>query len=170
MSHETSMDASALQNADPRSVDPHSVEARRRRLRILVEAEAGDLARRIAALGPLPAWHRLRRSEIGLVMVRGRIGGEGAPFNLGEATATRCAIALETGETGFGYLLGRDALKGEAIALLDALSQRPEWCARIESEIVAPIAEATRRADAALAAKAAATRVDFFTMVRGEDD
>ncbi|MQT12819.1 phosphonate C-P lyase system protein PhnG [Segnochrobactrum spirostomi] len=163
------MDAAAPQNADPLPGDPHSVEARRRRLRVLVGADAGELARRIAALGPLPAWHRLRRPEIGLVMVRGRIGGEGAPFNLGEATATRCAIALESGETGFGYLLGRDAPKAEAIALLDALSQRPEWCLRIERDIVAPIAEASRHADAALAAKAAATKVDFFTMVRGED-
>ena len=36
----------------------------------------------------------LRAAETGLVMLRGRIGGDGDPFNLGEATVTRAAVQI----------------------------------------------------------------------------
>ncbi len=62
----------------------------------------------------LPAHEDLREPENGLVMVRGRIGGDGAPFNLGEATVSRAAVRLATGEVGFGYALGRDRRKAQA--------------------------------------------------------
>ena len=62
----------------------------------------------------MPAHEDLREPENGLVMVRGRIGGDGAPFNLGEATVSRAAVRLSTGEVGFGYTLGRDRREGEA--------------------------------------------------------
>ena len=47
-------------------------------------------------LGTLPDYRVLRGPEAGLVMVRGRTGGGGAPFNLGEMTATRCTVRTET--------------------------------------------------------------------------
>ena len=59
----------------------------------------------------------------GLVMVRGRIGGGGAPFNAGEATVARCTVKLASGEVGFGHVMGRDEMRAKAIALLDALAQ-----------------------------------------------
>ena len=55
-----------------------------------------------------PDYVELRAAESGLVMVRGRIGGDGAPFNLGEATVTRATVRLASGEVGFAYVLGRD--------------------------------------------------------------
>ncbi|MFN0115117.1 MAG: phosphonate C-P lyase system protein PhnG, partial [Paracoccaceae bacterium] len=56
--------------------------------------DMGLLARarpaRLAALLPaLPPHQALRGPEIGLVMVRGRVSGTGAPFNLGEMAVTR---------------------------------------------------------------------------------
>ena len=63
-------------------------------------------------------------------MVRGRVGGDGAPFNLGEATVSRAAVRLSTGEVGFGYTLGRDGEKAQLIALCDALVQSGEFAAR----------------------------------------
>ena len=71
----------------------------------------------------VPAYENLREPENGLVMLRGRIGGDGAPFNLGEATVSRAAVRLATGEVGFGYTLGRDGEKARMIALCDALMQ-----------------------------------------------
>ncbi len=72
----------------------------------------------------VPPIVELRPPEIGLVMLRGRIGGDGAPFNLGEATVTRAAVRLETGEVGIAYVLGRDAAKARLAAVLDAPAQR----------------------------------------------
>jgi alpha-D-ribose 1-methylphosphonate 5-triphosphate synthase subunit PhnG len=110
----------------------------------------------------------LRPIETGLVMLRGRTGGDGAPFNLGEATVTRAAVRIPSGEVGFAYLLGRDAARARAAAVLDAMAQR------VGAQAVADGALAGVRArvaaeDATAAARAAATKVDFFTMVRGED-
>ena len=116
-----------------------------------------------------PAFTTLRGPEVGLVMVRGRTGGGGAPFNLGEATVTRASVRLESGEVGHAYCLGRDLEKARTAAVLDALWQHPETAERIEAEIVAPLVAARDAADAARRAETAATRVDFFTMVRGED-
>ena len=102
-------------------------------------------------------------------MVKGRIGGDGAPFNLGEATVTRATIKLETGETGFGYVLGRDLSKARLIALCDALSQRTDYCDIIEREVLVPIRVRLNAAREIKAQQVAATKVEFFTLVRGED-
>ena len=80
---------------------------------VLAHSEAADIAGRLEAIA-LPAHEDLREPENGLVMVRGRVGGDGAPFNLGEATVSRAAVRLSTGEVGFGYTLGRDRHEGEA--------------------------------------------------------
>lgn len=110
----------------------------------------------------------LRAPETGLVMARGRIGGDGRPFNVGEATVTRAAVRLPTGETGFAYHLGRDRPRARLAAILDAHWQRPERRAAVEAAL-AEIAE-RRAAEAAVAArKVAATRVNFFALARGED-
>ena len=122
--------------------------------------------RLVEAFGPLPSHVVMRRPEIGLVMVRGRISGTGAPFCAGEMTTTRAAVRLDTGEMGIGYVAGRHARHAEITALLDALGQHDRWREPVESLVVAPLeAEALGR-HSALAARAAATRVDFFTVAR----
>ena len=75
---------------------------RKAAMAVLAHSEAADIAARLGAVA-LPAHESLREPENGLVMVRGRIGGDGAPFNLGEATVSRAAVRLATGEIGFGY-------------------------------------------------------------------
>lgn len=124
---------------------------------------------RLAALFPdLPAHDLLRVPEIGAVMVRGRAGATGAPFNLGEMTITRCAVRLKTGQAGHGHVQGRDKAHALRAALVDALMQT-EQAEVLRRAVLAPLAaeEAARRAERA--AKAAGTRVEFFTLVRGED-
>jgi alpha-D-ribose 1-methylphosphonate 5-triphosphate synthase subunit PhnG len=102
-------------------------------------------------------------------MVRGRIGGDGAPFNLGETTVTRAAVRIETGETGFAYVLGRDHEKARLVAVCDALWQSASFREAIERQVLAPVRERIERGRAGRQAAVAATRVDFFTLVRGED-
>ena len=114
-------------------------ERRRRAMAVLTCSSVEEIARYLAALDPLPAHTQLREPQSGLVMLRGRIGGDGAPFNFGEATVSRCAVRLATGETGFGYALGRDHEKARLIALVDALLQREQWQPVLERSVLAPI-------------------------------
>jgi len=108
----------------------------------------------------------LRPSEVGMVMVRGRAGGSGDAFNLGEMTVTRCAVRLETGETGIGYVAGRDKRHAHAAAVLDAMMQSAVLRAEAERLVVAPLRAAARSGADAVSRKAKATQVEFFTMVR----
>jgi len=135
----------------------------------LARARPAELEAACAVLGPLPAWTWLRRPETGLVMVRGRAGGSGEQFNLGEMTVTRCALALESGTTGISYVQGRDVRHAELAALMDAMLQDPQQQESVLELVVEPLARARReRADVA-SRKAAATQVEFYTLARGDD-
>jgi alpha-D-ribose 1-methylphosphonate 5-triphosphate synthase subunit PhnG len=148
--------------------DEGNVQAQRRAaMAVLAHSEAAAIEQCLRTVA-LPAHENLRQPENGLVMVRGRIGGDGAPFNLGEATVSRAAVRLSTGEVGFGYTLGRDRRKAQMIALCDALVQSSELAAEVEAKILAPLRAAVDARRDRKAAEAAATRVNFYTMVRGE--
>lgn len=149
-------------------------------------SETADRAHRKAAMAVLAAspgarlqelWREaglpeeaqpVRGPETGLVTVRARTGGGGDPFNLGEATVTRATVRLD-GRIGHAYALGTDHAKARLSAIADALWQAPERRAEIEARILAPLRSAAAEADALRRDETAATRVDFFTMVRGED-
>ena len=107
----------------------------------------------------------LREPEIGLVMVRGRAGGTGQRFNLGEMTVTRCSVRLSDGTVGHGYVKGRDKRHAELAALFDARFVQDDTTADF-LDILNNRRKAERDNQSA---KAAATKVDFYTMVRGED-
>ena len=147
-------------------ISPEQVQ-RKRALDVLAAAPAKALAERWAAFGEQPAHQRIRGPETGLVMVRGRAGGGGAPFNLGEATVSRASVRIVTGEVGHGYCLGRDLDKAEAIAVIDALRQRE--AGKVDAEIIDPLEALMAAGDDKRAEETAATRVDFFTMVRGDN-
>ena len=97
------------------------------------------------------------------------MGGTGSPFNLGEVTVTRCVIRLATGETGSAYSLGRDKKKALQSALVDALWQKSETRAQVEREVIAPLAAAQKAVDETVMEETEATKVNFFTMVRGDN-
>src|SRR6476469_7769762 len=118
--------------------ESHGQARRKAAMAVLAHSEVTDIAGHRDAMA-LPAHEDLREPENGLVMVRCRVGGDGAPFNLGEATVSRAAVRLSTGELGFGYTLGRDR---HTAALIEKRNRK--------------------------SAEAAATRVDFYTLVRGE--
>lgn len=140
---------------------------RKAAMAVLAQSDASAIAERLDAIA-LPAHETLREPENGLVMVRGRIGGDGAPFNLGEATVSRAAVRLSSGEVGFGYTLGRDRQKARMIALCDAMVQSSEFAAAVEARVIAPLRATMLAKRDRKAAETAATRVDFYTLVRGE--
>lgn len=135
---------------------------------LLARAPAEDLNRLWSDTGLTPDHAYLRAPEVGGVMVRGRAGATGAAFNLGEMTVTRCALQLTDGRVGHGYVQGRDKRHATQAALIDALMQGAE-AAMIRTMILDPLTEAETARHTARATRAAATKVDFFTLVRGED-
>ena len=168
--------------------------SRPERLRLLALAETARLEACLDSLHArhiLPSWTLLRGPESGLVMVRGRIGGQGQPFNVGEALVTRCCISLAAGcETsrqacgipasdasasdtaailGCGYVLGEKPRHAEMMAVLDALWQNEATAAILDTELLPELCSSLRARYEADSAAAAATKVDFFTLVRGED-
>src|SRR5262245_18452887 len=154
-----------------RSVSPSeaaTLAARRALMALCAGASRGELEEALNHTGYLGGIDDLRPPETGLVMVRGRIGGEGAPFNLGEATVSRAAVRVDSGATGFAYHLGRDQAKARLAAILDALAQSPDHRSNVEAA-VADIHARREAASQKAHRRTAATRVNFFTLVRGED-
>lgn len=135
---------------------------------LLAKAPADRLATLWSQADQSPDHQFLRAPEVGAVMVRGRAGAKGAPFNLGEMTVTRCSVRLASGTDGHAYVQGRDKQKATQAALVDALMQT-DAAETIQKTIIAQLETEMNTAKATRAAKAAATKVDFFTMVRGED-
>jgi len=144
-------------------------DSRQRWMAILARSDIDTLETAWKELERPPAYTWLRRPETGLVMLRARIGGSGAKFNLGEASVTRCTLRTASGFTGVSYLLGRSHRHAELAALFDALLQDKARCAERQHGLIARLAatQAGRRDEAGR--KAAATKVDFYTIVRGEN-
>lgn len=111
----------------------------------------------------------IRMPEIGSVMVKGRQGGNGAAFHLGEMSVTRCSIKTNAGIIGHGYHQGRSKETAELVAKIDALAQGDQF-QTVNDKIFIPLSNIEVEKMQNLAEKAAATKVDFFTMVRGEDE
>ncbi|MCV3207490.1 phosphonate C-P lyase system protein PhnG [Mesorhizobium sp. YC-39] len=135
----------------------------------LAQSSGADIVRLWNEAGLPSEAELLRGPETGLVTVRGRIGGGGAPFNVGEATVTRATVRLASGQVGHCYALGRDREKARLAAIADALWQDPARRGEVETRLVAPLRAAQDEAREKRRAETAATKVDFFTMVRGED-
>ena len=136
---------------------------------VLARAGVDELEAAWRGLAAQPEYIWLRRPETGLAMLRGRAGGTGAKFNLGEASLTRCALRTAPGHTGVAYVLGRSQRHAELAALFDAMLQDAEQRPRIERDVIAVLARAQAERRDAAGRKAAATKVDFYTLVRGED-
>ncbi|MEZ5840635.1 MAG: phosphonate C-P lyase system protein PhnG [Hyphomicrobiales bacterium] len=148
--------------------DGARIASRQEAMRILAMASTADLSAAWETWPEKPEVDDIRNPETGLVMLRGRIGGDGQPFNFGEATVTRATVRLGAA-IGHGYVLGRDRQEARLAAIFDAL-WRGDARTRVEEEdVLRPIRDGIAEGDARVAAETAATRVDFFTLVRGED-
>lgn len=144
-------------------------EARRAAMAVLAAVPAVQLHRCWKEAAIVAEAETLRGPETGLVAVRGRIGGGGAPFNVGEATVTRATVRLSTGEVGHAYLLGRDGERARLAATVDALLQRADKASEVEERVLVPLRALQTAQENRRRAETAATKVDFFTVARGED-
>lgn len=157
----------------PQPSSPAPQLTRAQALGLLARSPAAALAEQLDALPPRPAFEWLRRPETGMLMLRGRLGGGGQVFNLGEATVTRCTLRLQApglpASVGVGTVRGSDPQHAERVALADALLQTPDWAPLLQDRLLRPLAEAEQERHARRAAEVSRSKVDFYTLVRGED-
>jgi len=135
---------------------------------ILAKTSTEDLEKAWAGVRDQPAFRFLRPPETGLVMVRARAGGTGTRFNLGEVTVTRCTVQIDRGSAGTAYVIGRNRRHAELAALFDGLLQDARRQPGLMEEVIRPLGSIFQRGKAISNRKVAATRVEFFTMVRGD--
>ncbi|MCG8610840.1 MAG: phosphonate C-P lyase system protein PhnG [Pseudomonadales bacterium] len=141
------------------------LELRQLWLKVLARASAAEIKARFC---DFPAYRLIRAPEVGMALAKANAGSDGQTFHLGEMTMTRCVVLLESGETGFGFVLGRDKAHAEYVAVLDAMLQRSDNHSHLMAELIMPLAEQQREKREQQARTTQATKVDFFTMVRGE--
>jgi len=144
------------------------LEMRQAWMAVLSNADIDDIETRWKFIGFEEPYEFLKKPEPGMVMVRGRVDGTGQPFNIGEMTVTRCAVRLENGLTGCGYVMGMNERHAELAALCDALLQSDEWGSSVIRQVIRPVEKTLREKNEAESLATASTKVEFFTMVRGE--
>lgn len=137
---------------------------------VLARAAFSDLQTQWVTLDlPLPIFQVIRPAEIGLAQVRARMGGGGRQFNMGDVTLTRAVVKLDSGEMGYSYLQGRNKRHAELAAVIDGLMQTSEYQARLTRELITPLAALKAEQEQLRQQQVASSKVDFFTLVRGED-
>ena len=135
---------------------------------VLAKTSARRLEKEWLRIEQKPEYDFLRQPETGAVMVQGRVGGTGEGFNMGEMTVTRCTVQSSEGPTGSAYVIGRNHRHAELAAVFDALLQVERRRVALMAEVIGPLSDELKTEADTRARKAAATKVDFFTMVRGE--
>ena len=135
---------------------------------ILAKADTELLNTLWCDLQDKPSWRNVRAPETGMIMVRGKAGGVGTTFNFGEMTLTRATVRLDSGISGVAYVQGRSTSKAEQSAVLDAMLQDERYSDNVLKTVIKPLEKFITREKVSRSRKAANTKVEFFTMVRGK--
>ncbi|WP_319784419.1 phosphonate C-P lyase system protein PhnG [Oceanisphaera sp. IT1-181] len=143
---------------------------RKQWMSVLSRASFAQLQSSWQALRLTPEYQLIRAPEIGLAQIRARMGATGRQFNLGDVTITRAVVKLHSGELGYSYLRGRNKRHAELAALVDAMMQTRSGHEVLDRGLIAPLAALKAEQEECSRQEVAASKVDFFTMVRGEDE
>lgn len=152
------------------STTPTDADTKQRQqlLAVLSKCSSKDIKALWQPLNLTPNYQLLKSPEIGMVMVKAKTGGNGSPFNMGEMTVTRTVLRLDSNQMGYGYIAGRDKDKSLLIAMIDACYQVADWQSEINQKVLEPLQAQHNQAYQAHAQQVEKTKVNFFTMVRGE--
>jgi len=146
----------------------HALENRQRWMSVLAHSQPAELLALWHPLNLSPKFERLRAAETGLTQLQGRMGGTGKRFVMGDMTVTRAVVQLDSGVYGYSYVAGRDKAHAELCAIIDALLQVNGMDELLHKSLIAPLAATQQERREQRAREVAASRVDFFTLVRGE--
>ncbi|MEQ9877118.1 phosphonate C-P lyase system protein PhnG [Pectobacterium aroidearum] len=138
-------------------------------LSVLAFSPVAELEKRWHALNLHPQYAVLRAAEIGLTRLQARMGGTGKRFVLGDMTMTRAVVRLADGTCGYSYVAGRDKAHAERCAVIDALLQQPENHDRLQEHLIQPLVVQRAELCQRRAREIASSKVDFFTLVRGDN-
>ncbi len=148
----------------------HFDETQRRQwMAVLAHSLPQELESRWAELKLTPEYQVIRQPETGLVQIQARMGATGQRFFAGDATLTRAVVQLDNGIYGYSYLLGRDKTHAERCAVIDALMQDKAHFQTLQETLIAPLAANREQRLAKRRAEVNSSRVDFFTLVRGDN-
>lgn len=136
---------------------------------VLAQSPYAELKSRWEGLAITPSYEMVRQPEIGLAQIRARMGSTGRQFNVGEATITRAVIKLDSGELGHSYLQGRNKAHAELAAVIDGLMQAGQQAESLQARLIEPLAALRQERESQRRKEVASSKVDFFTLVRGED-
>ncbi|KAB7895170.1 phosphonate C-P lyase system protein PhnG [Rouxiella sp. S1S-2] len=145
-----------------------ALQTRQRWMSVLAHSQPSELLAHWQPLNLTPTFQRLRPAETGLTQLQGRMGGTGKRFVMGDMTVTRAVIQLASGVYGYSYVRGRDKDHAELCAVIDALLQVSGMEELIHKRVIAPLAASQQARREQRAREIASSRVDFFTLVRGE--
>ncbi|HGM5493330.1 TPA: phosphonate C-P lyase system protein PhnG [Serratia fonticola] len=145
-----------------------ALQQRQRWMSVLAHSQPDQLRSHWQALSLNPSYQRLRAPEIGLTQLLGRMGATGRRFVLGDMTVTRAVVQLANGVQGYSYISGRDKDHAELCALIDALLQQPASHELLQLQLIEPLAALQQEQRQLRARAVASSRVDFFTLVRGD--
>jgi len=135
----------------------------------LALADEGRLRDAWDNMAERPDYQVVRGPETGLVMVRARSGNVGERFNLGEMTVTRCSVGLAGGVMGHAFIGGMKPGHACLAAVFDALMQLPERREELRRQLIEPLLRKRREYLIRRCDEVRPSRVDFFTLVRGEE-
>lgn len=108
------------------------------------------------------------KPETGMIMVQAKSDGSNARFNLGEVTVSRCVLDVKNKYTGTAWIMGSDLRHAELAALFDGLLQDPDYHDLLASTLMKDLKKKQAAKNRQLAEDASDTRVEFFTLKRGE--
>jgi alpha-D-ribose 1-methylphosphonate 5-triphosphate synthase subunit PhnG len=148
----------------------HFDETQRRQwMAVLAHSLPQELESRWAELELAPVYQVIRQPETGLVQIQARMGATGQRFFAGDATLTRAVVQLSCGLYGYSFLLGRNKAHAERCAIIDALMQDKTHFQTLQETLIAPLAANREQRLAKRRAEVNGSRVDFFTLVRGDN-
>lgn len=145
------------------------LKQRQQWLSVLAHSPAAELEKRWQPLKLQPQYQLLRAPEVGLARLQGRMGGTGKRFVLGDMTVTRAVVRLADGTCGYSYVAGRDKAHAERCAVIDALLQQRENHGLLQEQLIKPLAAQREELRLQRAREIASSKVDFFTLVRGDN-
>lgn len=144
------------------------LQTRQRWMSVLAHSRPDELLAHWQTLNLSPQFKRIRAAETGLTQLQGRMGGTGKRFVMGDMTITRAVIQLDGGVYGYSYVSGRNKPHAELCAVIDALLQMQGMDELLHKRVIAPLAALQQERRQQRAREVASSRVDFFTLVRGE--